>query len=406
MNLSYFIAGRISKNAEKSFSTTVHKIAVASIAVGLAIMIVSFLILKGFQDTVINKVYSFSAHLQVTKYSLDNSFEETPLSLNTELYAKTELFPYLDHVQEYSHKAGLVKTNDEVLGVVLKGVSNRFDLKRFESNMIEGRFIDFSQTSYAKEVVVSKIIANKLDINLNEDIIVHFFQDPPRLRKLKVVGIYETNLAEYYDDKFMIGDIRMIQRLNNWPDSLAGGVEVFVKDVDQIQVVEDALNQSIPLDLYVQPVKDKYIQVFDWLFLISRQMNIFLGIILFVVCVNMISIVLILIMERTQMIGMIKALGGSNGLIRKIFSYNGMRLVAKGLLYGNLLGLGVCLFQYYFKIITLNPSDYYMSYVPIGWNVEIIVALNILTLLVVGLVITIPTLLVVRINPIKSIKFD
>lgn len=369
-------------------------------------MIVSFLILKGFQDTVINKVYSFSAHLQITKYTLGNSFEETPVSLNTDLYAKTELFPYVDHVQEYSHKAGLVKTPEEVLGVVIKGVSDRFDQQRFKSNMIEGRFVDFSQENYAKEVVVSKSIANKLKIILDDDIIIHFFQDPPRLRKLQVVGIYETNLAEYYDDKFIMGDMRMIQRLNDWPDSLAGGLEVFVKNTDQIGLVEDALNQTIPLDLYVQPVRDKYIQVFDWLFLISRQMNIFLGIILFVVCVNMISIVLILIMERTQMIGMLKALGGSNGLIRKIFSYNGIRLVAKGLLLGNVLGLGICLVQYYFKVITLNPADYYMSFVPIGWNVEIILALNLLTLLVVGLVITIPTLLIVRINPIKSIKFD
>ncbi len=406
MNLSYFIANRITKNKEKNFSVTVHKIAVASISVGLAVMIVSFLILRGFQNTVRDKIYSFSSHIQITKYTMDNSFEESPISLKTDLYRNTERFPYVDHVQEYSHKAGLVKTEDEVTGVVIKGVTKRFDQSRFSPNLIEGRFINFSDSNYAREVVVSKSIANKLDIELEDDIIIHFFQNPPRYRKLKVVGFYETNLAEYYDDKFIIGDMRMIQRLNNWPDSLAGGLEVFVRDINQLDLVEEALNQDIPYDLYVEKVSDKYVQVFDWLFLISRQVNIFLGIILFVVCVNMISIILILIMERTQMIGLLKALGSSNKLIQRIFSFNGIQLVFRGLLIGNLLGLGVCAIQYYFKLFKLNPADYYMSYVPIGWNWEVIIGLNLLTLVVVSIIIIIPTFFIIRINPIKNIKFD
>ncbi len=406
MNLSYFIARRIAQNKEKSFSVTVHKIAVASISVGLAVMIVSFLILRGFQNTVRDKIYSFSSHLQITKYTLDNSFEESPISLNTELFSDTENFPYVDHVQEYSHKAGLVKTKEEVTGIVIKGVSKRFDLERFSTNLIEGRFLNFSDSTYSKEVVVSRSIANKLDIELEDDIIIHFFQNPPRFRKLKVVGFYETNLAEYYDDKFMIGDMKLIQRLNDWPDSLAGGLEVFVKNVDQIDQAEEALNETIPYDLYVEKVSDKYIQVFDWLYLISRQVNIFLGIILFVVCVNMISIILILIMERTQMIGLLKALGGSNSLVQRIFSLNGMQLILKGLFLGNLLGLGVCAIQYYFQLFRLNPADYYMSYVPIGWNWEIVIALNLLTFFVVAVIIILPTFFIARIKPIKSIKFD
>ncbi len=406
MNLPYFIAQRIAKSDNASFSSTIHKIAIGSIAVGLAVMIVSFLILKGFQNTVKDKVYSFSAHLQITKYTLDNSFEETPISINTALYTNPELFSEVAHVQEYSHKAGLVKTEEEVLGVVIKGISPRYDLNRFKSNMIEGRFIQFQPDGYSSEVVVSKVMADKLKLDLDDEILVHFFQNPPRVRKLKVVGLYETNLSEYYDSKFMIGDINLIRRLNDWPDSLAGGLEVFVKDIDKIDYAEDELNAKVPLDLYVEKVSDKYIQVFDWLFLISRQVNIFLGIILFVVCVNMISIVLILIMERTQMIGILKAFGSPNSLIRKIFSYSGIQLMAKGLVFGNILGLGVCALQYYFKIIKLNPADYYMSYVPISWNWHIVILLNVLTFLLVAFIIYLPTNLIARIRPIKSIKFD
>ncbi len=406
MNLSYFIAKRIADNEEQSFSSTIHKIAIGSIAVGLGAMIVSFLILRGFQDTVRDKIYSFSAHLQVTKYTLDNSFEEVPISLNTAIFTNPEDFPYVKHVQEYSHKAGLIKTEDEVLGVVFKGVSSRFDTANFDTNIVEGRFVNFDSKDYSKEVVISKVIADKLNIDLNEDILVHFFQNPPRVRRLTVVGKYETNLSEYYDNKFIIGDIDLIKRLNDWPDSLAGGLEVFVNDVNKVDDAEEALNASIPLDLYVEKVSDKYIQVFEWLFLISRQVNIFLGIILFVVCVNMISIILILIMERTQMIGLLKSFGGTDALIRRIFSYSGIQLIVKGLLLGNVLGLAICALQYYFQIIRLNPSDYYMSYVPISWNWDIVIALNLLTFVIVSLIVALPTAIIARIKPIKSIKFD
>ncbi|MEO0556290.1 MAG: ABC transporter permease [Bacteroidota bacterium] len=405
MNLAYFISKRISREEKGTFSATIHKIAIASIGIGLAVMIVSFLILKGFQDTVTNKIYGFSSHIQITKYSLGNSFEEIPISLDNEFLESYEEYELIDHVQEYSLKAGLLK-NEETQGVIVKGVSDRFDLKRFNDNIIDGRFLDFSDPNYAKEVVISKTIADKLILEVNDDIIIHFFMDPPRPRKLKVVGIYETNLADYYDDKFVLSDIRIIQRLNSWGDSLAGGFEVFVRDVNRIEEAETWLDEILDYHLYVEKVSDKYVQVFEWLFLISRQVNIFLGIILLVVCVNMVSIILILIMERTQMIGLLKSLGATNQQIRRIFTYNGVRLITKGLVLGNVLGVGVCALQYYLKLIPLNAKDYYMSYVPVGWDLQIILILNVLTLVVVGLIIMLPTLAIIRIDPIKTIKFD
>ena len=388
------------------FSATIYKIAIASIGVGLAVMIISFLIMIGFQDTVTEKIYNFSAHLLVTKYTSNDTFEEAPLSLNNQLYNNFEEFGFIDHVQDYSHKAGLIKTDEEVLGIIFKGVSTRFDTVRFGPSMVEGRFINFDDDSYSREVLLSREIARKLNLSLNDDVIVHFFQNPPRVRRLKVVGIYETNLSEYYDNKFIIGDIRLIQRLNNWADSLAGGMEIFVNDEEKIDDAENGVLQLMNYDMAVQKVSNKYIQVFDWLHLISRQVNIFLTIILLVVCVNMISIILILIMERTQMIGLLKAFGSPNRLIRRIFAFHGIGIIVRGLLLGNILGLGLCLIQYYFKVIPLNPRDYYMSFVPIGWDWGVVLLLNLLTLTVVALIILIPTLVISRVEPIKSIRFD
>ncbi len=410
MNLSYFISKRISRgNSAKSkdgFSSTIHKIAVASIAVGLSAAIVSFLIMKGFQETVQNKIYGFSSHLIVTKFTTNNSMEEQPFSYNIDIYNHPEDLGVIDHIQEFSHKAGLIKTDDEVLGVVFKGVGKSFDLNRFRENMIEGKFLHFPDSGYAREVILSASIANKLKAKVGDDIIIHFFQNPPRFRKLKVSGIYETNLSDYFDDKIILGDIRMVQRLNDSVDSIAGGLEIFVKDINKVDEALTTIGDSMDYDLYLEKVSDKYSQVFEWLHLLSRQVNILLGIILTVVCVNMISVILILVMERTQMIGLLKAMGAQDRLIQSVFIYNGIHLIAKGLIYGNVIGLGLCYLQYTFKIMKLNPHNYYMSYVPIGWNWEIVILLNVSVFAVVTLVLLLPTAIVTRISPIKAIRFD
>jgi lipoprotein-releasing system permease protein len=407
LNLSYFISKRISREQKQGFSSAIHKIAVASIGVGLAASVISFLVMMGFQETVKKKVYSFSGHLSVTKFTMSNSPEEEPMNFHIKIYDQQKQFPFIRHVQEYAHKPGLIKTeSDEVLGVVVKGVGKSYDQIAFRENMVEGKFIDFPDSTYANQIVISRIISNKLNAKVGDDIIVHFFQNPPRFRKLKVTGIYETNLSEYFDSKVIIGDLRMIQRLNDWSDSIAGGLEIFVTDPGQIDEAGFAVGETMDFDLNIERIRDKYIQVFEWLHLLSRQVNILLGIILIVVCVNMISIVLILVMERTQMIGMLKALGANSQFIRSIFIFNGINLVFRGLLLGNLIGLGLCFLQYYFRILKLNAHDYYMSFVPIGWHWEIIILLNILTFFIVSAVLLIPTMVIARINPIKTIRFD
>ncbi|MBT1705012.1 ABC transporter permease [Chryseosolibacter indicus] len=406
LNLSYFISKKLASGQKEGFSSTIHTIAIISIAIGLAASIVAFLIMKGFQETVKNKIYGFSGHLVITKFTMSNSQEEQPMNYQIDLYKNQVQYPFIDHIQEYAHKTGLIKTENDVVGVVIKGVGKSFDYNAFKENMVEGEFITFPDSGYASQVVLSRTIADKCEVKVGDNILIHFFQNPPRFRKLKVVGVYETNLSEYYDSKVILADLRMLQRLNDWSDSLAGGLEVFVKDPEKVDDAGVAIGEMMDFDLNIERVSDRYLQVFEWLHLLSRQVNILLGIILTVVCVNMISIILILVMERTQMIGLLKALGARDRFIRSVFVYNGINLVIKGLLLGNAIGLGLCFLQYQFKIFKLNPKDYYMSFVPISWHWEIVLLLNVLMLLIVSLVLLLPTMVISRINPIKAIRFD
>ena len=362
--------------------------------------------MEGFQTTVKNRIYSFSANILITKLSLNNSMDEQPFEFKIPLYRHPEQFEKVRHVQEFSHKAGLIKTEEDVLGIMFKGVGRSFDQTAFQGNLKEGQFIHFADSGYSHDVLISRVIADKIKADLGDEITVHFFQDPPRFRKLKITGIYETNLSDYFDSKVIIGDLGLIQRLNDWPDSVAGGLEVYVKDLKTVDEVYHQLGESMDFDLFIEKVSDKFVQVFEWLGLVSRQVKILLGVIIIVVCVNMISVILILVMERTHMIGLLKAMGARDGMIRSVFVYQGINLIARGLFYGNIFGLGLCYLQDTFKLIKLNPHNYYMSYVPIGWDWPVVVMLNVLIFGVVTVVLLLPTAIVSRVNPIKAIHFD
>ena len=368
-------------------------------------MIIAFFILLGFKGTIRDKIFSFNGHFLVSKYTLGASLQEDPISTNYPIYLEPEKFDYIDHVQEFSHKAGLIKTNEEVDGVGLKGIGESFSLDYFAGNLKEGDFIGFKDDSYSTDIVLSQKISDRLKLQVGDPFIMHFIQDPPRSRRLNVVGIYETGLEDF-DDKVILGDIALIRRLNNWADTLAGGFEIYLKDVENIDAVYEEMYYAVDPNLFVQKVSDKYIQIFDWLHLIDNNVTIFLVLILFVASFNMVSIVLILIMERTQMIGLLKAVGAGNSMIRKIFRYQGMELIAKGLALGNFVGLGLCYLQYKFQLIKLDQESYYMSYVPIYWDWSVVLLLNLLIFLVVTFVMIMPTTAISRMSPIKSIRFD
>ncbi len=400
MNLPYFISQRISINKAGTFSSTIHKVAVFSVGIGLAVMIIAFAIMMGFKNTIKNKIYNFSGHIQITKYVNSNSYNENPLKLPDDLD-----LPEIKNIIPFSFKAGLVQTDEEVEGLLFKGVGEAFDKESFNKYLNEGRFIQFKTEGYSTEVVLSKFQMSRLKLKLGDKIVMHFFQDPPRARKLSIVGVYESGMEEF-DKQIVLGDIGLARRLNNWSTEYAGGYEVHLNNVDQIENVQQKLYDKYGYDLYVQKTSNKFLQVFEWLSLIDNNVNILLFMVLFVASFNMISIILILILERTPMIGTLKALGATNGLIRKIFVYNGMHMIFKGLLIGNVFGLGIAFIQWKFKLITLDPTNYYMSYVPIEFNMGVLVLLNLLVLGLVSAILILPTLFVAKVEPIKAIKFD
>ncbi|AHM59574.1 hypothetical protein D770_06555 [Flammeovirgaceae bacterium 311] len=405
MNLSYFISSRISNANKRSFSSLIHKIAVASIALGLAVMIVSFLILKGFQQTITDKVVSFGGHLQVTRYTFGNMYAENPISNKLDFYQNPEKFPYLEHVQQFAYKPGLLKTQDEVLGVLLKGVGKSFDRERFMPNMLEGTFPSMADTAASTQVVVSQRIADQLRLEVGKDVIMYFVQNPPRFRRLNVVGIYATGMEDY-DESLIIGDIDLVRQLNNWNDTLTGGLEVYIKDFNEMDKAQEMLYELTNYSYYVEKVTDRNIQIFEWLNLLNRNVVIFLALILFVACFNMVSILLILIMERTPMIGTLMAMGASHGQLRRIFITNGMLMVLKGIMWGNIIAIGFGFVQQQFRIIPLDKDNYYMDTVPILWDWPIIIGLNVLIFVLVMLILLIPATIISRIQPIKAIKFD
>jgi lipoprotein-releasing system permease protein len=400
LNISLFISQKTSKPQAGTFSATIHKVAVVSIALGLAVMTLAFLIMLGFQNTIKNKIYDFTGHIQVTRYLTGNTYTERPATLDSLIDS-----PNILRIQPFGYKYGLLQNDEEVEGVIFKGVDSAFDTLSFSQYMIQGRAIRLKKKGISREIIISKKESDQMQLKVGDDIIMYFIQEPPRTRKLRVVGIYETGMEDF-DDKLIIGDLSLVRRLNGWQDNEAGGYEVFLKDPEAVDDVYASLFDVLGYNLFVQRTSEKYIQIFEWLSLINNNVDILIFMVLFVASFNMISIVLILILERTTMIGTLKSLGATDSLIRKIFIYSGVRLIALGLVFGNIAGLGFAALQYYFNIIPLDPTNYYMSYVPIEFDWVIILGLNLLIFMLVSFVLFIPTLFISRIQPIKAIKFD
>ncbi|MBK0404583.1 ABC transporter permease [Adhaeribacter sp. BT258] len=405
MNVSRYISKKITASASESFTSSVTKIAIISIAIGLAIMIVSFAILEGFRNQIQDKIFSFGAHLQITKYDTNNSLEGLPISTNTGLSPHKNNVPGIAHMQPFARKTAIVKTEGEVLGVVLKGIDQTYDLSAMERNLVAGRVLQIVDSVASDEVMVSKKIADQLRLEIGEEALFYFVQNPPRVRKFKIVGIYKTGLDEF-DNVYVFSDLEHIRDLNNWNDTLVGGYEIILKDFRTIDQTAHNVFDKMNYDLQLQKITDEYAQLFDWLKLLKRNVIIFLVLIVFVATFNMVSTVFIMIMERTHMIGVLKAVGATNYQIRKIFFYNGAKLTFKGLLWGNVVGLGFCAIQYYFQLIPLDPENYYMDTVPIHWNFGVIMILNAAIFLLTLLSVLLPTALVSRIKPVKAIRFD
>jgi lipoprotein-releasing system permease protein len=406
LNAESFIASRILKPDKTNFSHPIVRIAILSIALGMAVMFVSIAILTGFQKQIREKVIGFGAHIQITRFDENSSFEPRPVSMKQPFYPGLENVKGIRHIQVYANKAGIIKTNDQIQGVVLKGVWKDYDWSFFKDKIIAGTCFYLPDTGKTNDILISKSLASLLKLDVNNDLRMYFISGSQALgRKFHISGIFETGLEEL-DNMYVIGDIRHIQKLNSWTPDQVGGFEVSLDDFKDLDRLEKYIYRTIGFSLDAVTIRQLYPQIFDWLDLQDINVLIILILMILVAGITMISTLLILILERTNMIGILKALGMRNRSIRKIFLYNAIYIIGTGLLWGNLAGTALCLIQMKFGIITLPQESYYVSVVPINLNILNIVFLNTGTLIVCLLMLLLPSYIITRVSPVKAIRFD
>lgn len=406
MKAERFIAGRILSPEKSNFSHPIVRIAIISIALGMTVMFVSIAILTGFQEQIREKVIGFGSHIQISRFDENSSFEPQPVSMNQSFYPSLEKTKGIRHIQVFANKAGIIKTKDQIQGVVLKGVDKDFDWSFFKDKIVEGKPFTVPDTGKTNDVVISRSIASLMKLKVNDDLRMYFISGSNTLgRKFHISGIYETGLEEL-DNMYVIGDIHHIRKLNNWEPDQVGGFEVLIDDFADLDRLEKEVYMKIGFSLDAVSIKQLYPQIFDWLDLQDINVLIILSLMVLVAGITMISTLLILILERTNMIGILKALGMKNRGIREIFLFNASYIVGTGLFWGNLAGMILCLMQLKFGIIKLPQESYYVSVVPINLDILNIILLNCCTLVVCVLMLILPSYVITRISPVKAIRFD
>ena len=413
MNLEYFIAKRIHfQQGRKNVSRPAVRIATIGIALGLTVMLIAVAVVIGFKQEIRNKTIGFGGHIQITNFDNNNTYEMNPIKVNDTLMNRISAVPGVRHVQRFCTKPGIIKTKTEFQGIVLKGIDKGFDWNFFKSNLVEGRIPDVSSEKPLREVLISKYLANLLKLKLGDSFFTYFIQDQIRARKFKIVGIYSTNFIDY-DKLFILTDMRHVQQLNDWDSASFSGLEVLINDFNKIDEVGDAVYAVTSNKFnkegqtyYTQTIKQLNPQIFSWLDLLDMNVWVILILMLAVAGFNMISGLLILILERTSMIGILKSMGATNWSVRKVFIYHSAFLIGKGMLWGNVIGLSLCAIQYFTGIIPLDPESYYTATVPITFNWLYISLLNLGTLIASLLMMIGPSYLITKILPAKIIRYE
>jgi len=410
LNYELFIAKRIiaGKKYKNSISSPIIKIAITAIALGIIIMLIAVATASGLQTKIRDKMAGFKGHVQIVNYDNNNSdVSTTPINIEQDFYPEFKNIEGIKNVQIFASKGGIIRTNTDFEGIVFKGVSSDYDWSFFKEYLIAGAFPDFDQ-SRTKEVLLSQTIMNRLQLKLNDTIAATFLKTTssklPSNRKYRICGIYNSGFAPF-DKNMMIGDIREVQRLNKWTENQVGGFEVLLNNFNDIEEKSEQIYRDISGTLNANSITKLYPTVFEWIKLFDNNVWFIIGIMILIAGINMITALLVLILERVQMIGILKALGSHNASIRKIFLYNASYLILKGLFWGNVIGLSIIGVQYFFKIITLNPETYYVATMPVHISISVILALNIGTLVLCFLMLIIPSFIITKINPSKSIKF-
>ncbi|MDP4187823.1 MAG: ABC transporter permease [Bacteroidota bacterium] len=414
MNTELFIAKRLisDKDSRHHLSMRIVRIAVFGIALGLSVMIIAVAIVTGFKKQISDKVIGFGSHIQIINYDSNNSYETKPIDKTAVPLRVVKSIDGIQHIQAFATKAGIIKTENQIQGVALKGIDSNFDWTFFKKSLVEGDIFRVTDNVTTSKVLISKYLSSLLQLKTGDEFAMYFIQDPPRMRRFKISGVYETSMMDF-DKVYILTDIKHIQKLNGWNPNQISGYEIYVDDyrkIDQVdEQVKKVVGNSFTSDgsrLKVITIKEKYPQIFDWINLQDLNTWIILILMLLVAGFNMVSGLLIIILERTKMIGILKALGSENISIRRIFLYESGFLISRGLLWGNVIGIILCLIQMHFHLIKLDASSYFISTVPINLNLLNMVILNIGTLAITILMLVIPSFVVSRISPVKTIRFD
>lgn len=405
LNTPLFIARRIGgQKSGKNFIGLIKKIAIISIALGLSLMIISVAVVTGFQGEIRDKVTGFGAHIQISHLDFNQSFEARPVQIDQSLLKDVEALEGVNHVQAFATKPGLIKTDDEIHGVILKGVGQDFDWGFFSERLIQGNGLSLTDEQPSNEIVISLLISRRLQLDVNDDLFLYFIQDPPRIRRLTVSGIYDTQLEEL-DRLFVLGDIRHIQTLNDWTADQVGGFELLVSDFHRIPQIMQDLYEVLPYHMDAKSIRDLYPQIFDWLALLDMNVYVILSLMVIVASINMITTLLILVLEKIVAIGILKAMGATNTFVKKVFLYQAVMLISQGLLWGNALSISLLCIQKIWGLVQLSPESYYVSVVPVNINIVHIFLLNAGTLSISMLMLILPTYVITKISPSKTMVF-
>ena len=413
MNFEYFLAKRLIKGeAHKiSISAPIIKIAITAIALGLVMMLIAIATGDGLKYKIREKVAAFNGHIQISNYdNNDSDVSVVPVSLNQDFYPKFNSVEGISHVQAVASKGGIIRTEDTFEGIIAKGVGADYDWSVFEEYIVDGNLPDYTG-DLNEEVLMSRLMANRLNLKKGDDFYAFFLKDDdvsklPNQRKFIISGLYDSGFEEF-DGLYLFTDIRHIQRMNKWQENQVGNFEVFLNNFDDMDAKSKEIYGKTLSTLDTQTIVNKYYKIFEWIGLFDFNTLLIIGIVIIVSGFNMITALLVLILERTQMIGILKALGSANWSIRKVFLYNAAYLIGIGLFWGNVIGLGGIWLQHKFKLLKFpNPQEYYIDYVPVYIDLSTIFLLNIGVLLLCLLMLLVPSYIITKITPVKAIQFE
>lgn len=431
MNLPFFLANRIAQSSGRNFSRTIIRIAVVAVALSVAVMVAASALIAGFKSEISQKIFGFWGHLHISDTSYSLSFEPSPIDMKQGFYPSLDTFRQLTyteprtflgfemdgeqtvhsrggihHIQVTAHKAGIIRTKTALEGILLKGVAADFDWENLKPYLLEGRPIQLSDTAPSRDILISRQTADRLQVGVGDKFVVHFVKEGQQLKRLfQICGIYKTGLEEY-DRKFALCDLRQVQNLLGWRADQVAGFEVWLDDLRDLDLYNEFIyNEILPENLLCTSIREKFPAIFEWLQLQDYNEVVILGLMIMVAIINMITALLVLVLERTNMIGILKSLGMANGPLRRIFLIHAARITAWGMFWGNLIGLGFCWMQDRWHFIRLNEADYYLAYAPVKFEWLTLVGLNLGTLGVILLFLILPSFVVARVEPVRAIQF-